>query len=153
MTFLTIKADNGKFMGFDILGGERRVRTRELAPDTSANIKTWSENPQKGSPFNFDKCYVFTVKKFTNYRFVRIPMTGRTPWNILIKVITASTCGLPWLCCSVCAKIMETETQRLMMWWRKMSFRKPCGEISVSVTVPSTRTSKIRSSYLEMNFL
>ena len=89
MTFLTIKADNGKFMGFDILGGERRVRSRELAPDTSANIKTWSENPQKGSPFNSDKCYVFTVKKFTNYHFVRIPMTGAMPWNILIKVPSA----------------------------------------------------------------
>ena len=91
MTFRTIKADNGKFMGFDILGGlcsegesgsDRREWSgiRQLA----ANIKTWSENPQKGSPFNSDKCYVFTVKKFTNYHFVRIPMTGAVPWNILI---------------------------------------------------------------------
>ena len=50
MTFGTIKADNGKFMGFDILGGERRGRQDQRERETSdqgvgrplsqANIKT-----------------------------------------------------------------------------------------------------------------
>ena len=88
MTFRTIKADNGKFMGFDILGGLSRgrvgFRQKRVIRQLAANIKTWSENPQKGSPFNSDKCSFFTVKKFTNYHFVRIPMTGAIPWNILI---------------------------------------------------------------------
>ena len=50
MTFGTIKADNGKFMGFDILGGGRRGRQDQRERETSdqgvgrplsqANIKT-----------------------------------------------------------------------------------------------------------------
>ena len=83
MTFRTIKADNGKFMGFDILGGLSRgrvgIRQKRVIRQLAANIKTWSENPQKGSPFNSDKWYIFTVKKIYKLSFCSDSHDGCSP--------------------------------------------------------------------------